>query len=147
MNLKVSWDGDVTKVRPENEVRAKQDVNALFGVNGVTTPSKHLSMLVTALRPGEKSNAHYHVEHESALYGISGSVHFFWGAELEHDLVLGVGDFLYIPPFCPHVSYNRSHSEDAAFVTARTDAFEQERVVVLPELDDDRCKARVDYLD
>lgn len=45
------------------------------------------------------------------------------------------------------MSYNRSHTEDASFVTARTDAYEQERVVVLPELDDDRCKARVDHVD
>jgi uncharacterized RmlC-like cupin family protein len=45
------------------------------------------------------------------------------------------------------VSYNRSHTEDASFVTARPDAYEQERVVVLPELDDDRCKPRVSYLD
>ncbi|WP_406629757.1 cupin domain-containing protein [Amycolatopsis sp. WGS_07] len=147
MEFTVEWDGDVTLVHPEREQRAKQDVNALFGVNGVTTPSKHLSLLVTSLRPGEKSNVHYHVEHESALYGIRGSVHFFWGKELEHDLVVGVGDFLYIPPFCPHVSYNRSLVEDAAFVTARTDAFEQERVVTLPELEDDRCKPRVSYVD
>jgi uncharacterized RmlC-like cupin family protein len=147
MDEKPTWEGDVTRVRPEKEVRAKQDVQALFGVNGVTTPSKHLSLLVTSLRPGEKSNAHYHLEHESALYGIKGSVHFFWGGELEHDMVLGEGDFCYIPPFCPHVSYNRSHTIDAAFVTARTDAFEQERVVVLPELDDDRCKSRVSYVD
>lgn len=83
MGHQVTWEGHVTRVRPEKEVRAKQDVHALFGVNGVSTPSKHLSLLVTALRPGEKSNAHYHLEHESALYGIKGSVHFFWGAELE----------------------------------------------------------------
>ncbi|OZM75431.1 cupin domain-containing protein [Pseudonocardia sp. MH-G8] len=147
MDLKVDWDGDVTRVHPEKSQRAKQDVNALFGVNGVTTPSKHLSLLVTYLKPGEKSNAHYHLEHESALFGIGGSVHFFWGRELEHDLVVGKGDFLYIPPFCPHVSYNRSHTVDASFVTARTDAYEQERVVVLPDLDDDRCKPRVSYID
>jgi hypothetical protein len=29
----------------------------LFGVNGVTTPPKHLSLLVMFLEPGEKSNA------------------------------------------------------------------------------------------
>lgn len=33
MDLKVTWDGDVTRVRPEREVGAKQDVHALFGVN------------------------------------------------------------------------------------------------------------------
>jgi len=147
MDFRVKWEGDVALVRPTTTQRAKQDVDALFGVNGVSTASQHLSMLVTSIAPGEKSNVHYHLDHESALYGIGGSVHMFWGAELEHDMILGEGDFCYIPPFCPHVSYNRSHTTVASFVTARTDALEQERVVPLPELDDDRCLARVTYLD
>ena len=147
MDYKVEWDGDVTLVRPKDEVHGKQDIYGLFGVTGASTPSKHLCLLVTSIRPGQKTNAHYHIDHETALYGIKGSAHFFWGAELEHDVIIGVGDFLYIPPFCPHVSYNRSHTEDASFATARTDANEQERVFVLPELDDDRCAPRVSYLE
>lgn len=147
MTFEVEWEGDVTVVRPEKTERAKQQVDALFGINGVSTPSKHLSLLVTSLRPGKASTVHYHVDHESALYGITGSVHMFWGKELEHDVILSAGDFCYIPPFCPHVTYNRSHTEVAAFVTARTDALEQERVIPVPELDDDRCADRVDYID
>ena len=57
------------------------------------------------------------------------------------------GDFLYIPPFCPHRSYNRRHSEPVIFVTARTDPHEQERVVVVPEADPGDLQDRVDYLD
>ncbi|PXY23392.1 hypothetical protein BAY59_27335 [Prauserella coralliicola] len=147
MAFETEWDGDVTLVRPTTGERAKQQVDALFGVTGVTTPSKHLSLMVTSLKPGDKTIAHYHLGHESALYGIRGSVYFFWGRELESVVEVGVGDFLYIPPFCPHVSYNRSRKEEAAFVTTRTDAHEQERVVVLPKLDDDRCLPRVTYID
>jgi uncharacterized RmlC-like cupin family protein len=146
MDFKVDWDGDVTLVRPEQEELAKQHVNALFGVNGITTPSKHLSLIVTSLRPGQKSAAHYHIDHESALYGISGSMHFFWGNDLEHEVIAGEGDFLYVPPFCPHVTYNRSRTVTASFATARTDALEQERVFLLPELDD-RVADRVSYVD
>lgn len=145
-DMRVQWDGDVTLVRPEAEQRAKQEVNALFGVNGVSTPSKHLSLLVTALRPGAGTAAHYHIDHESGLYMRNGSLHFFWGAELENELILTEGDFLYIPPFCPHVTFNRSRTVDAASVTARTDAHEQERVFLLPALDGRRDSA-VSYLD
>jgi uncharacterized RmlC-like cupin family protein len=147
MANQVEWVGDVTIVHSGSTERAKQDIDAIFGVNEISTGSKHLSMLVTMFGPGEFSNAHYHIDHESALYGITGSVHMFWGAELEHDLILSQGDFLYIPAFCPHKSFNRSHTVDARFVTARTDALEQERVVVVPEIDDGRCDARVDYVD
>jgi uncharacterized RmlC-like cupin family protein len=147
MAFQIEWAGDVTLVRAGAIERVKQDIDAIHGVNEVSAGSKHLSMLVTMFGPGEFSNAHYHIDHESALYGITGSVHMFWGAELENDLFLSQGDFLYIPAFCPHKSFNRSHTEDARFVTARTDSLEQERVVVVPEIDDGRCDARVQYLD
>jgi uncharacterized RmlC-like cupin family protein len=147
MASQTEWTKDVKVVRPEKAQRAKQDFDALFGVNEISTPSRHISMLVTMFKPGEYSNAHYHLDHESALYGVSGSIHMFYGDELENEVKVSAGDFIYIPPFCRHKSYNRSHTEDAVFVTARTDALEQERVVVVHEIDDGRCDARVDYLD
>jgi uncharacterized RmlC-like cupin family protein len=144
-NYEIKWDGDVTRVRPAREEMAKQNVNALFGVNGVSTPSKNLSLLVTALRPGAKTAAHYHIDSESGLYMRNGSLHFFWGAELENEVILEEGDFLYVPPFCPHVTFNRSRTVDAATVTARNDPHEQERVFLLPELEG-RVDASVNYL-
>jgi uncharacterized RmlC-like cupin family protein len=137
----------VTRVRPTESTHIKQDIQGLLGVNGVTTPSKHLSLLVTRVGPGEASNAHYHVDHESALYCIEGSMQMFWGAELEHDTILNEGDFLFIPPHCPHKTFNRSRTENVAAVTARDDPFEQEQVVPTPELEDGRCEARISYID
>jgi len=143
----VDWKKEVTVVRPRTIDRAKQDIDAYFGVNEVTTGSRGISMLVTMLGPGDCSNAHYHVDSETAIYGVSGSIRMFYGEKLEHSAVIGQGDFVYIPPFCPHKSYNRSHTEAATFVTARNDPLEQERVVVTPEVDDGTCESRVDYVD
>jgi hypothetical protein len=36
MDLEIEWDGDVTRVHPTESQRAKQDMDALFGVNGAT---------------------------------------------------------------------------------------------------------------
>jgi uncharacterized RmlC-like cupin family protein len=148
MTSKADWIGhDVTVVRPAGKERIKQDIFGVLGVNEVSTGSRALSMLVTMFGPGEFSNAHYHLEHESALYGVSGDIQMFYGDELEHEILVGAGDFIYIPPFLPHKSFNRSRTKDAVFVTARSDPMEQERVVVTPDVDDGRCDARVRYID
>jgi uncharacterized RmlC-like cupin family protein len=147
VDTQTDWKKEVTVVSPRTVERAKQDLDAYFGVNEVSTGSRGISMLVTMLGPGKCSNAHHHIDSETAIYGVSGSIRMFYGDKLENSVVVGQGDFVYIPPFCPHKSYNRSHQNDAIFVTARNDPLEQERVVVTPEVDDGTCDSRVDYVD
>jgi len=50
-------------------------------------------------------------------------------------MITRAGDFVYIPANMPHQPYNRSQTEPATAVIARTDPNEQESVVMLPELD------------
>jgi uncharacterized RmlC-like cupin family protein len=57
------------------------------------------------------------------------------GERLEHQLVAGPGDFIYIPPGVPHLVMNGSDTEPAVAVLARNDGHEQEDVTELPELD------------
>jgi uncharacterized RmlC-like cupin family protein len=147
VDVQSDWKKEVVVLRPRTIDRAKQDLDAYFGVNEVSAGSRGLSMLVTMLGPGRCTNAHYHVDSETAIYGVSGNARMFYGEKLENFVDVGAGDFIYIPPFCPHKTYNLSHTADAVFVTARTDPFEQERVVVTPEVDDGSCEARVEYLD
>jgi uncharacterized RmlC-like cupin family protein len=146
-DLQTDWKKEVVVVHSPAMERAKQDLDAYFGVNEVSAGSRAISMLVTKLGPGQCSNAHYHVDSETAIYGVSGSIRMFYGERLEHTVVVAQGDFVYIPPFCPHKSYNRSHQTDAVFVTARNDPLEQERVVVVAEIDDGSCDSLVDYVD
>ena len=142
-----NWSRVASIVHPTGTERIKQQIDAYQGVNENSTASRYLSMLVTIIRAAEASNAHYHLEHESALYCVSGRAQMFYGDQLEHDMQVQAGDFIYIPPFCPHKTFSQSHTDDAVFVTARTDSLEQERVVPTPELDDGRCDARVVWAD
>jgi uncharacterized RmlC-like cupin family protein len=48
--------------------------------------------------------------------------------------VVRAGEFLYIPAGVPHLPYNTSDT-DAVVILARTDANEQESVVLLPNLE------------
>lgn len=141
------WTRECVAVRPSHVEEIKQGIDAYIGVNEVSTNSRGLSMLVTLLNPGQQTNVHYHEEFESSIYVVSGDLHMFYGDELEDDVILTAGDFIYIPPFSPHKTYNRSHTSRVVGVTARNDPFEQERVIVTPHLDDGRCDARVSYLD
>jgi uncharacterized RmlC-like cupin family protein len=59
----------------------------------------------------------------------------WFGAHLEHHVVAGPGDFLYIPDGVPHVVVNPSETEPAVAALARTDPRAQESVTALPELD------------
>ena len=141
------WPETMDFVRPESEEAAKQDMLARFGVNATTTAARGLSMLLTVLEPGGCSNCHMHVDSESALYVLQGSAQFFYGEHLEHDQVVNTGDFIYVPPFCLHKVYNLSRKQRVTFVIARTDALEQERVVVRPEPDDGSAQSRIEYID
>jgi uncharacterized RmlC-like cupin family protein len=146
-DVQAEWKKEVVVLRPRTKDRAKQDLDALFGVNEVSAGAKGISMLVTMLGPAQCSNAHYHIDSETSIYGVSGQARMFYGERLEHSVDVGPGDFIYIPPFCPHKTYNLSRKNDAVFVTARTDPFEQERVVVTPEIDEGQCEDRVEYVD
>jgi mannose-6-phosphate isomerase-like protein (cupin superfamily) len=80
---------------------------------------------------------HVHDGHESASYLISGEdVELWTGPHLQHREVAQAGDFLYIPAGVLHVAVNRSQTMPAVFVGARTDANEQESVILRPDLDE-----------
>lgn len=123
--------------------QAKQDLPVLFGVSGATAGTTGLSLHLTSFPPGGHSNAHLHVGHETAIYGVRGAVELFYGMQLERSVVIAQGSFGFIPPGLPHKAYNLSETEAALFVTARNDPADQEHVVVTPEADDGSADERV----
>ncbi len=93
----------------------------------------HLQLL--EIPAGERAHAHKHASHETAIHVLSGISGCFWGDRLQHHVIAGAGDFVYIAADVPHLPYNRSDSEVVTAVIARTDPNEQESVVLLPELE------------
>ena len=92
-------------------------------------------MQLLTIPPGARAKAHKHEAHETAIYVLSGEAGTWYGEKLEHHVVIAGGDFVYIAANVPHLPYNRSATEPAVAVVARTDPNEQESVVMLPELD------------
>src|SRR5262249_24218267 len=122
-------------LRTNETFLAKTGLPYRFGLTKESVGSIHLSMHVISIPPGERALAHMHAGHESMLYVVSGEAETYFGANLSEHVSLRAGDLQYIPAGCPHLSVNKSKTESCVGVVARTDANEQESVVMLPELD------------
>ena len=107
------------------------------GVSAETVGAKSLFLGLVTMAPGARTKSHFHAEHESAFYMVSGDeVDVYTGDRLEHKEVARPGDYLFIPPQVPHVVVNRSDTTPAVFVGARNEPTAMESVVMLPHLNE-----------
>ncbi len=113
----------------------KQGFSYAPAVSAETVGASAIHMQLLTIPPGARAKAHKHELHETAIHVLSGEVGMWYGERLESHMVTRAGDFVYIPADTPHLPYNRSRTEPATAVVARTDPNEQESVVLLPELD------------
>ena len=123
------------RLRAGEPFTGRQGFTYAAAISAETVGAAAIHMQLLTVPPGAKAKAHKHERHETAIYVLSGEVGMWYGERLEYHMVTRAGDFLYIPADVPHLPYNRSQTEPAVAVVARTDPNEQESVVMLPELD------------
>jgi uncharacterized RmlC-like cupin family protein len=123
-------------VRAGEPFVGKQGFTYAAAISAETVGARAIHMQILTMPPGARAKAHKHEQHETAIYVLSGEAGTWYGERLEHHIVSRAGDFVYIPANVPHLPYNRSATEAAVAVVARTDPNEQESVVMLPELDE-----------
>ncbi|GAA1702223.1 cupin domain-containing protein [Microbacterium sediminicola] len=70
--------------------------------------------------PGEVSDPHHHGEAETGGYVFKGRAFIRFGERYENILTFEEGDFVYVPPFVPHIEGNLSHTEELIWMTTRT---------------------------
>jgi uncharacterized RmlC-like cupin family protein len=75
---------------------------------GAPTGAARIWMGVTIGPPGMDSGPHHHGEAETAGYIVRGHCRVLWGEKYEHHVDVGPGDFLFIPPYLPHIEQNRT---------------------------------------
>jgi uncharacterized RmlC-like cupin family protein len=122
-------------VRAGKPFLGKQGLEYAVGISAESAGAEGIHMQIVTIPPGGCAKAHKHATHETAIYAFKGASHVWHGERLEHLSIVKEGDFFYIPADVPHLPYNPSETETATAVIARTDANEQESVVLLPELD------------
>jgi len=83
--------------------------------------------------PGYRSLPHHHGEAETGGYVLTGTARIYFGENYSEHVDMEEGDFVFVPPFMPHVEVNMSTTEELVWLTTRT----PENIVVnLPDVDD-----------
>ena len=118
----------VRSVIPDQQVMTLQRLPYFVGISGSTVGATGLSMHLVVIPPGARAEPHVHVGYETGIYVLEGTVCTRWGARLEHEVVSGPGEFLFVPPGVPHEAINLSATEPARAVVARNDPAEQDKV-------------------
>ena len=122
-------------IRAGEEFVGKQGHLCAPGISAQSAGAQGINMQIVRLPPGNRSRAHKHANHETAIFILSGESGCLYGDKLQHHLIASAGDFLYIPANMPHLPYNLSDVGSCVAIIARTDPNEQESVVLLPELE------------
>jgi uncharacterized RmlC-like cupin family protein len=119
-------------VRGGKPFSGRQGLDYFEGISAESAGSTGICMHLLEMPPGAQARPHLHESHETAILMLSGTARMRYGEDLEDELELTAGDFLYIPPGMPHQPFNASDTKATA-VLARTDPNEQESVVLLDE--------------
>ena len=90
--------------------------------------------------PGEVSGAHHHGEAQTGGYVLKGRGYIRYGEGYAQIVYLEEGDFVFVPPYMPHIEGNASKTEDLIWMTTRT----PDNIVVNLE-DQDIVDLAIDY--
>jgi uncharacterized RmlC-like cupin family protein len=105
------------------------------GVSAQHTPATRIWFGQVSNDPGYRSLPHHHGEAETGGYVLRGSARIYFGEDFAQYIDMRPGDFVFVPPFMPHVEANMSTTDDLVWLTART----PENIVInLPDVADDQ---------
>lgn len=91
---------------------------------------------------GEVSDPHHHGEAETGGYILKGRGFIRFGERYSEVVYMEEGDFVYVPPFVPHIEGNASRTEELIWLTTRT----PDNIVVNLE-DQDVADLDIEYAD
>jgi uncharacterized RmlC-like cupin family protein len=107
---------EITAVRADELDKQTDQTHNLPRKTGVNAPNLWMGRVTG--EPGGDSGSHHHGEAETAGFILSGNTTILYGEGFEQSVDLGPGDFVYVPPFVPHIERN-VHEEPVVFITAR----------------------------
>ncbi|MDF3306451.1 cupin domain-containing protein [Rhodococcus sp. T2V] len=103
------------------------------GVSVHHTPATKIWFGKVSNEPGYRSLPHHHGEAETGGYVLTGKARIYFGENFADYVDMTEGDFVFVPPYMPHVEANMSITDELVWLTTRT----PENIVVnLPDVDD-----------
>ena len=110
-----------------------EGVIRVSGVSAQHTPATRLWFGQVRNDAGYRSVPHHHGEAETGGYVLSGHARIYFGDKFADYVDMEEGDWVFVPPFMPHVECNLSRTKPLVWMTTRT----PENIVVnLPDIDD-----------
>ena len=105
----------------------------ISGVSTQHTPATKIWYGQVSNEPGYRSFPHHHGEAETGGYLLRGHGRIYFGEDYKEFIDMTEGDWVFVPPYMPHVEANMSVTEELVWLTART----PENIVVnLDDVDD-----------
>jgi len=92
----------------------------ISGVSIQHTPARRLWYGKVKNEPGYRSVTHHHGEAETGGYVLSGRARIYFGEKFADYVDMQEGDWVFVPPFLPHVECNLSRSKPLVWLTTRT---------------------------
>ena len=130
----------VTRAGEENTNTAQSgDCVRVSGVSIQHTPATKIWFGQVSNVPGYRSLPHHHGEAETGGYVLRGRGRIYYGENYSEYQDMKAGDWVFVPPFMPHVEANMSVTEELVWLTART----PENIVV--NLEDVADETLADY--
>lgn len=114
------------------QIVSKGGISMLRGGSALSSSNVHatgLSMKLAVIPPGAVIPAHLHVDFETMIYILEGSVRHEYGDGCKLVMENQAGDFLFIEPGVPHEVFNLSDTEPAVAVIARSAPDEREQTI------------------
>lgn len=109
----------------------------LSGVGHRHTPATRIWFGRVSNEPGYRSLPHHHGEAETGGYVLKGEGRIYFGQGYKEYLDMSEGDWVFVPPFMPHVEVNMSVTEELVWLTTRTP---DNIVVNLPDVEDEELE-------
>ena len=90
------------------------------GVSPQHTPATKIWFGRVSNEPGHRSPPHHHEECETGGYVLKGHGRIYFGEDYKEFIDMYEGDFVFVPPYMPHVEVNMSTTEELVWLTCRT---------------------------
>jgi uncharacterized RmlC-like cupin family protein len=110
-----------------------EGASRIAGVSPQHTPATKIWFGKVSNEPSYRSVPHHHGEAETGGYVLSGRARIYFGEKFEDYIDMAEGDWVFVPPFMPHVECNLDRNKPLTWMTTRT----PENIVVnLPQIAD-----------
>jgi uncharacterized RmlC-like cupin family protein len=90
------------------------------GASPQHTPATRLWFGQVRNEAGYRSVPHHHGEAETGGFVLSGRARIYFGAEFADYIDLHEGDWVFVPPWLPHVECNLDRNQPLTWMTTRT---------------------------